>query len=308
MAGTMVPAFFMRPLVISRMYPHCKQWLACSLVLQVCASMADQRTWNAPDIARSFQATSGWAGSNLQAPCDARWQVAVAADAAGVKITGPTGVVRQFVVNAGLLPQWHWSSNRCAVLLASRDGWVFRLDVQRAEVSARVRVGLRLRATALSVPHAGQPTLLAIANEAPHTLPILDEYLQLQKLLAVTDRYGQRSSAVLGIAASAPRQSFVLALESVPELWEVSYNSRAPDIALGMVHDFQYREGQFVAGYLNPQRTSLALPAAEFRLSPDGHEVWSLHAETPVVVTHLDVRRPVAQRALPSGLGLDSLE
>jgi hypothetical protein len=278
--------------------------------------MAGQATWTSADVTSSFESASGWAGSQEQALCDARWQVAVTAGATGVKITDPAGVVRQVALRAALLPKWHKSSNGCAVLLASRDGWVFRLDVQRAEVSARVRVGLHLRGTVLSAPPAGQPALLAVDNETPHTLPILDEYLQLQKMLAVTDRYGQHSAAVLGIAVSAPRQSFVLALENVPELWEVSYNPRAPDIALGMVHDFQYREGQFVAGYLNPQRTSLALPATDFRLSPDGHEVWSLHAaaidqshaDTAVVVTHLDVRRPVAQRALPPGLGLDSLK
>jgi hypothetical protein len=302
--------------MIFRLYTRRMRWLACLLSWLASASMADQGSWNEADMARSFEATSGWAGSKVRAPCDGRWQLAVTADAAGVKITDPTGAVRQLTLQAGLLPQWHRSSNGCAVLLVSRDGWVFRLDLQRAEVSARVRVGLRLQGTAMSAAGAGQPALLAVANQAPHTLPILDEYLQLQKLLQVTDRYGQHSSAVLGIQLSVSRQSFVLALKTVPELWEVSYNPKAPEIALSMVHDFQYREGQFVAGYLNPQRTSLASPAIDFRLSPDGHEVWSLHAATldqphvdaAVVVTHLDVRRPVAHRVLPPGLGLDSLK
>lgn len=308
--------FMVRYSFMIHLYTYLKQLLGCALIGLACASAAGQGTWKEADMAHSFEATSGWADRKVRAPCDGQWQFTVDAGATGVKIIDPTGAVRHLAFHADLLPQWHRSSNGCAVLLASRDGWVFRLDLQRAEVSAKVRVGLRLRGMALSATRTGQPVLLAVANEVPHTLPILDEYLQLQKLLTVTDRYGQRSSAVLDILVSAPRQSFVLALENVPELWEVSYNPRAPDIALGMVHDFQYREGQFVAGYLNPQRTSLALPATDFRLSPDAHEVWSLHTQaldrqngdTPVVVTHLDVRRQVAQRRLPAGLGLGHLE
>jgi len=291
-------------------------WLAILGVWMVApVALADQAAWNESNIRHSFEAASGVAAGNQQLPCDKAWQVSIDSNAAGVTITDSVGAVRQLALHEGLLAQWHRSASGCAVVLASRDGWVFRLDLRQAVVSAKVRVGLRVRGTVLSEPRAGQPALLAVTNDLPHTLPILDEYLQLQKLISVTGRYGQNSSAVLGIVVSAPRQSFVLALQSVPELWELSYNPKAPEIALGMVHDFQYREGSFVPGYLNPQRISLTAPATQFRLSDDGHEVWSVHARAsdrqsasiPVVVTHLDVRRQIAELTLPVGMMLDRL-
>lgn len=94
----------------------------------------------------------------------------------------------------------------------------------------------------------------------------------------------------------------------MPELWEISYNPKAPEIALGLVHDFQYHEGSFVPGYLNPQRSTLPSPVTDFLLSESGNEVLTAHAESDLLhpgasarmqVTHLDVRRKVAEFVAP---------
>jgi hypothetical protein len=192
--------------------------------------------------------------------------------------------------------------------VATRSGWVLRVDLTQARITAQVRVGEVTQATALSAPRTDWPSMLAVVNEVPNTLVLLDEWLKPLQTLHLADKTGRIASAALGIQTAASRQSFVLALKDVPELWEISYNPHAPEIGLGLVHDFQYREGQFVPGYLNPQRTVLDSLISDFALVGEGHEVLTRHATsspqatisaTTVQVTHLDLRRQVPAIAVP---------
>lgn len=201
-----------------------------------------------------------------------------------------------------VLPPLHRLPDGRTALVATRSGWVLRLDLAQARVSAQVRVGEAVTATALSAPRHGLPSLLAVANDVPRTLVVLDEWLTPLQTLALRDKTGHISSTVLGITTAPERQSFVLALKDVPELWEISTNPRAPEISVGWVHDFQYREGQFVPGYLNPQRTELSSLALDFALVQDGHAVLTRHAapqSNTVHITHLDVRRHVPAMPVP---------
>lgn len=249
-------------------------------------------------------------------PVDPPWQVAVHAGTASVRITGADGSIRQVPLRADLLPKVHYLPGGDAALLASRSGWVFRLDLKQACVVGQVRVSEVLTDTALSAPQTGLPVVLAVVKAVPPTLVFLNAQLQLLRQLPVTDQSGQHASDVLGIRVAQSRDSFVVALKSLPELWEISYNPTAPEIARGMVHDFQYREGSFMPGYLNPQRSTLASPSTDFQLSADGHEVLTLHTNpatrhlsdaVPVTVMHLDVRRKVAEWRLPAGSSLHQL-
>lgn len=202
-----------------------------------------------------------------------------------------------------VLPPLHRLPDGRTALVATRSGWVLRLDLAQARVSAQVRVGETVTTTALSAPRPGLPSLLAVANDVPRTLVVLDEWLTPLQTLALRDKTGHTSSTVLGITTAPERQSFVLALKDVPELWEISTNPRAPEISVGWVHDFQYREGQFVPGYLNPQRTELSSLALDFALVQDGHAVLTRHAApqpNAVHITHLDVRRHVPAMPVPS--------
>ena len=70
---------------------------------------------------------------------------------------------------------------------------------------------------------------------------ILDAELRLVKVLPVADREGKRTSRASAVYDAAPRRSFVVALKDLPELWEVSYDPKAPEIPVGLVHDFRYR-------------------------------------------------------------------
>jgi len=179
---------------------------------------------------------------------------------------------------------------------ASLDGWVTKFDTVNQKVAAEVRTGIAMRDLALS----GDGKYLAVANDLPTTLVLLDADLNLLKVHAVKDKTGKSGSRVAALQDAAPRKSFVAALKDVAEVWEISYDPGAEDIAVGMVHDFQYKEGAFARGYLNPRRTFLAEPLEEFFLSPDCSELMAASREPgKLQVINLDVRRKIAD--LPVG-------
>jgi hypothetical protein len=96
---------------------------------------------------------------------------------------------------------------------------------------------------------------------------VLDQDLNLVKLMPAVARDGQEL-ARLRVYDAAPRRSFVVALKDVPELWEVSYDPKAPEVATGLVHDFRSREGTFVPGFLNARRTPLDETLDDFSSRP----------------------------------------
>jgi hypothetical protein len=112
------------------------------------------------------------------------------------------------------------------------------------------------------------------------------------------------SSRVSAVYDASPRQSFVAALKDVKEVWEVSYNPKAPEIPAGMIHDFRYREGAFIPGFLNPQRSQLDDYLDDFYFTQDYHEVMGASrndakAKVTGQVVNLDVRKKIADLELP---------
>lgn len=267
--------------------------------------------WEASNIHASFRlftaSQPGLTTACTQGAIPQR-KVEMTPDAAGVRIVEVGAPSRLLALREGLFPEIHYLRDGRHALMATRSGWVMKIDLELGQSVAEVRVGLIARGAALSAPHAGWPSLLAVANGEPHTLVVLDENLQLVKLLTVADKDGLKTSGVAAIRTAGVRNSFVATFTDVPELWEISYNPKAPEIALGMVHDFQYREGQFVPGYLNPQRTALPSPTEDFFLTGASNDVLTAHsdmdfsrpgASARVQVTNLDVRKKIAEFALP---------
>lgn len=235
-------------------------------------------------------------------------RVLINPDAASVQIVEAGVPAQRLALRRDLLPEIHYVSDGRHALLATRNGWVLRLDLEQARLVAEVRAGLALGGMALSAGRPDLPALLAVANTEPHTLAVLDEQLKLLKLLRVADKTSRVTSPVAKIRTIKTRSSFIAAFTHMPELWEISYNPTAPEIALGLVHDFQYQEGTFVPGYLNPKRSMLPSPATDFLVSQSGHEVVTAHAQSNLLhpgasawlqVTNLDAHRKVADFAVP---------
>ncbi len=182
------------------------------------------------------------------------------------------------------------------VYFASRDGWISKFDIWNLALVAEIRAGLNTRNVAVS----GDGKYLAVANYLPHTLVLLDADLKPLKVHAVLDRNRKESSRVSAVYDAAPRQSFVAALKDVPEVWEISYNPRAEDIPGGVIHDFQYKEGAFIPGFLNPRRTVLSEPLDDFFFTQSYAELMGASRTAGQgQVVNLDVRKKIADLSLP---------
>lgn len=98
------------------------------------------------------------------------------------------------------------------------------------------------------------------------------------------------------IVYAAARRSFVVALESAAELWEISVDPDAPPIFEGLVHDYRLGEAVPTPGYLNPRRTQLRTPLRELALDTSGAFVIGLAAGAQtLVLVPLDIRREIGR-------------
>jgi hypothetical protein len=110
--------------------------------------------------------------------------------------------------------------------------------------------------------------LAAVVEAAPPVATSTDGQWRLVadgNSLTVFDTLGQAvrshaAPAVSGVYVAAPRRSFVVVFEVLPELWEISYDPQAEPIYQGLVHDYRLREGIAEPGFLNARRTRLDAP------------------------------------------------
>ncbi len=175
------------------------------------------------------------------------------------------------------------------VFFASRDGWISKFDLWNLKTVAEVRAGINTRNAAAS----SDGKYVMVANYLPHTLVVLDAELNLVKIIPAPSR-------VSAVYDAAPRRSFVAALKDAPEVWEISYDPQAPDIAVGLVHDFRLREGAFVPAFLNPRRTQLEEVLDDFFFTPDHSQlIGTARGGKLGQVVHLDLRRAIAVVELP---------
>jgi mono/diheme cytochrome c family protein/DNA-binding beta-propeller fold protein YncE len=182
------------------------------------------------------------------------------------------------------------------VYFASRDGWISKYDLWSLQMVAEIRAGLNTRNAAVS----SDGGYVMVGNYLPHSLVVLDSDLRLVKVLPVVDQGGKRTSRVSAVYDAGPRRSFVAALKDIPEVWEISYDPKAPEIPTGLVHDFRYREGTFIPGFLNPRRSILDDYLDDFFFTPGYNEMMGASREGKKgQVVHLDVRRKIADLDLP---------
>ncbi len=121
------------------------------------------------------------------------------------------------------------------VYLASRDGWISKYDLWGFELVAEIRAGINTRNAAVS----GDGRFVAVGNYLPHSVVILDAAdLSLLKIVDAVGVRGQ-TSRVSAVYAAPPRDSFVVALKDVPEIWEIATSEDAGPFYAGLVHSFE---------------------------------------------------------------------
>lgn len=141
------------------------------------------------------------------------------------------------------------------VYFGSRDGWVTRHDLYNYELLAEVRVGINLRNIAVS----SDGRYVMAANYFPNTLVLLNaKDLSVIKIFDIADDKGKTSRAS-AVYTAPPRQSFLVALKDIPEIWEISYMDNPQPVAQGMVHNYKpgQMEGQFDFGPFPVRRIKL---------------------------------------------------
>ncbi|MCP4284734.1 MAG: cytochrome C oxidase Cbb3 [Gammaproteobacteria bacterium] len=135
-----------------------------------------------------------------------------------------------------------WADNGRYIYFASRDGWISKFDVYNLTYVAEVRAGINTRN--LAVSHDGRYVM--VANYLPHTLALLDaKDLRPIKVIEVKDDEGH-SSRVSAVYTADPRESFVVALKDIPEVWEINYADNPPAGFANWVHDYREDSGDVV--------------------------------------------------------------
>lgn len=180
------------------------------------------------------------------------------------------------------------------IYFGSRDGWVSKFDLWALEYVAEIRVGINTRNIAVS----SDGRYVMAANYLPGNVVVLDANdLALIKTIPATDLQG-KASRVSAVYDAAPRNSFVVALKDVPELWEISYDDHAEPIYPGYVHDYKMAEAIALPGKLNPRRTPLESVLDDFFFDQAYAHVIGASREGKGQVINLDIRRKVADLPL----------
>ena len=144
---------------------------------------------------------------------------------------------------------------------------------------------------------------LAVASYLPETLTILStDDLSVAKVMEVKGRKGT-PSRVSAVYQAPDRNSFILALKDVPEIWEVATDPNAGPYHDGFVHSHEAgMEESLVAekGLFARRRIDVSAPLDDFFFDPGYHNLIGANraGETGVVV-NLDVGREIASLPLP---------
>lgn len=185
------------------------------------------------------------------------------------------------------------------VFIMSRDGWVQKYDIWSLAEVGRTRAGLNSRNIAMSA----DGKWLAVANYLPTTLTILStDDLTVKTVIDIKGRDGT-PSRVAAVYQAPQRETFVLALKDVPEIWEIATNDDGGPYAEGFVHSNENGMQEALGvqrGLFARRRIDVSAPLDDFFFSPDYRNLIGTNreAETGVVV-NLDVGREIAELPLP---------
>lgn len=185
-----------------------------------------------------------------------------------------------------------YSSTGRYVYFASRDGWISKFDMYRLEMVAEVRAGINTRNAAVS----HDDRYLLVGNYLPHELVLLDARdLSLIKTIPVVDARGN-SSRVSGVYTAPPRNSFIIALKDVEELWELNYADQPPPgFGANWNHDYRQDSGDTLDHPFPLKRRPLDGIFDDFSFDQDYVKVIGSSREGGTRVFDLDLGR-VTQR------------
>lgn len=130
-------------------------------------------------------------------------------------------------------------------------------------------------------------------------LSLLDAQGQLVRRYNGTDLARRHRGRAQTLWHLPQRRSFVVAWPALGELWEILLDPTAAPLFDGLVHDYRMGEGLASPGFLGLRRVPLGLPMPQLAFA-DTRMPWVAGLQDGhVVIVHLDVRRRIAEFALP---------
>lgn len=102
-------------------------------------------------------------------------------------------------------------------------------------------------------------------------------------------------STVSALYTNAKRQSFILVLNDIAELWELSYNPKAEPVYQGWVHDYQMGEGIADTQLFAPRKTQLELALDCFAFDASGNYAAGANQQGKLQIINLDIRRKITE-------------
>lgn len=185
------------------------------------------------------------------------------------------------------------------VFIMSRDGWVQKYDLWSLKEVGRIRAGLNSRNIAISK----DGRWLAVANYLPRTLTILATIdLSVARIFDIADSDGQ-PSRVSAVYQAPTRDSFILALKDVAEIWEIATNPNAEPVYEGFVHSDEKGKVEALPsseGLFARRRIKVSEPIDDFFFDPPyRHLIGAARDGSKGVVVDLTVGREIAELPLP---------
>lgn len=210
------------------------------------------------------------------------------------------------VLNCADLPPLLASKDR-QLVLASRDGWVAVFDMNPSSLRQERRVASSLEALALS----SDGRWLLASTEQASALQLFDGRLQPVKTIALQSLDGRQRTRVAAIRDLPERRSFLVALQDLAEVWEISYDPLAEEVHDGLVHDYRMGEALGKPGFLHPRRTPLEAPVLDWLKGTAAPHIWlTLQPRAGgglrLQLLHLDVRRAIASMPLSRAVKLSA--
>jgi mono/diheme cytochrome c family protein/DNA-binding beta-propeller fold protein YncE len=204
--------------------------------------------------------------------------------------------IRRFATRFALHGGPKFSPDGRYVYFASRDGWVSLYDIWNLTLVAEVRAGINTRNLAVS----SDGRYVLVGNYLPHTLVMLDARdLSLLKVIPAQDVHG-RTSRVSAVYDAAPRESFIVALKDIPEVWELPYGEKTGPVYEGLVHDYRMAEGLATPKPFGIRRIPLDDILDDFFFDPPyDHLIGASRDGHTGQVVNLSVRRKIAEVPLP---------
>lgn len=106
---------------------------------------------------------------------------------------------------------------------------------------------------------------------------------------------GGAASTVSVVRYVAQRRSFVIAFDTLPELWELSVDPDAPPIHDGLVHDYRMGEAIAMPGFLGVRRTVLTAPVRTLAIDAGNNAYVLARSADAWWLVNLDIRRAITR-------------